>query len=699
MPKYPILSKIVGAVEKEEAPLLSKLGQAAEEVELNPDTMQALRGAGATLEETAPLTASMAESMDLQKMQNLRDIAAASEAAKSTQQFDANLTKKIKQVPVGEQYSLPFKNKKMNAPELIASELESGSQSAFPFGEVEPKASKYTPANQEEFNFPESVSTNQESFNFSEPAQSGTQIDLSPPKMGEPSVSSTTKETTISPETLKKGESLINNESSMDFANINPKMAATLLAAGVITPYIYNKLKTNDANKMGSQGGDGTVALGPRAFSPFDKKPESLTITAPSSTLETKPEVTAPAQEKLAAGTSPMETAKSISRPSEVKGAIDFSGDIIGTDEQLQAAQAAKNQNILLNRLGMAASQIGAGIAKAEVPSLEGFKQGLELAGQPVEDLKARIENQKNDPNSAVSKGYRDLMKRFGVTIKGNPTAASLEKAAPWLEKVYIADEQRKQRAFDAEQNRLTRMAALQVAAENRKAEREEKEDLAKKNLAKRQLERLKDKAIGGGGPVATAVRQRIVQADNIFNTAGVDPNITEEEINKIDPSKLDDATKLQIVESAIETNKLLSGQGAPAASQLNKLLAKSGVSDFQSAKSYFTNKPEPAKQGEFLRQILKMAYRVKKSSLKTNQEYVQKYLAGSSHIKEQLPEDYQEFLDSIHAIDPEEYAKQQKTSTSVEMVRVRMPNGTTGSVPKGPKLDALKKLHGAVEI
>lgn len=164
---------------------------------------------------------------------------------------------------------------------------------------------------------------------------------------------------------------------------------------------------------------------------------------------------------------------------------IDFGDGGINTVENLRAAQEAANNNTLIANMLSAGDAFGAAVSNTKPKAQESVDRLLKQANTPIEQFKAASEQEKNDANSPISKGYREAMKRFGIEVKGNASAAALEKVAPWMEKVYAADQARKQRAFDAEQNRLLRASISAQRADERETVKDARKQDKKETFTK----------------------------------------------------------------------------------------------------------------------------------------------------------------------------------------------------------------------
>jgi len=93
---------------------------------------------------------------------------------------------------------------------------------------------------------------------------------------------------------------------------------------------------------------------------------------------------------------------------------------------------------------------------------------------------------------------------------------------------------------------------------------------------------------------------------------------------------------------------------GVPASSTLQKLLPKNINMDTTGWLDYFTNDLNPAKQADFVKEMLKMAARVRQVSKDTNKEYVKELVSGTSDLRAINPEQYDLKMKRFH-LDPEE--------------------------------------------
>lgn len=166
---------------------------------------------------------------------------------------------------------------------------------------------------------------------------------------------------------------------------------------------------------------------------------------------------------------------------------IDFSGDTVGTLDNIRAAQEESNRQRGLTNLGRAMAQIseglvgvGGGKASVSTGTLDTLEKQADL---PVEQLKQQMAQEDSDPNSPKSKGLKNLVeKEFGIALKGNPSYNDLQKVVPQLTNLYTQREARQQRMDELQ----LRLASQQDLAK-------EKANLKSQELGQKRREKLED--------------------------------------------------------------------------------------------------------------------------------------------------------------------------------------------------------------
>lgn len=161
---------------------------------------------------------------------------------------------------------------------------------------------------------------------------------------------------------------------------------------------------------------------------------------------------------------------------------LDFGTGYKDTAANLEEQQNLRNLEFRNNQLAKAGAQLGAAIAGVNTPDLSLFDQNIKQADTVLSQYKERMEKEKNDPNSPLSKGMKQFMKSFGFEVKGDASAEELMKLSPIAERYYQSIENRELRKEQAAQRsednrfRWAQLAAQKdIAKQNKEAEIERK--------------------------------------------------------------------------------------------------------------------------------------------------------------------------------------------------------------------------------
>lgn len=297
--------------------------------------------------------------------------------------------------------------------------------------------------------------------------------------------------------------------------------------------------------------------------------------------------------------------------------------------KRLLDTQSEANKLRAYERIMQGINQIGSSVSGAisGYSVTPGKVGGLsEVADQMMEDFKSQMAMEQDDPNSAYSKGFRDFAIPIAAKIGIKPESLAalsgkqLGAVIPEMRQIY--------------ENKLMGEYRRQALAESR-AERAERQAERANEKNERQIKTLyygwKSKLPTLGGPAATVNRNRVNQADAIFATFNLDRDATEDDINKLDNNQLRNYGRMMVNESAIELNKLLSGSSAPSQKTLEKLVPKNIYMDYVQLKDYFSSKLNPAEQADFIKQVLKVAVRVRDKSQAQLTDVYKKDAAGRS--------------------------------------------------------------------
>ena len=444
-----------------------------------------------------------------------------------------------------------------------------------------------------------------------------------------------------------------------DMIKNNPK-ASTALGVGALGAGAY-ALSGHDENPI-------PLKTKAQMVSPEEKKVETPEAVVAPKAMEKATEVAASKPEEESSEDETVEE-----KTEEVKApgrTLDFGTGSVSSMENLQAVQDKANNIRMMSGIMQGVEQIGSGLSaigsggrsQTKVDSKDFFANMNKQADQLMVDYKAKIDMEKKDPNSSYTQGLKDFIKKtYGYEIKGDISGADLEGSVmkplekQW-EQQLLDKRQRELKAMQLEQLKeqgLQRKATTDLAREAQQQRHEENMGLRKDIVGQREFASLKTNLQKAGGTAGNAIRNRIVASDAIFATVGQDHNITEKEIQAIPSSELNKLSRVLVTELGLETNRMLTA-GTPAQSTLDKLIPKNIQMDATKLQDYVTNKLNPAQQAEFVRAMLKVAARVRKTSSEQNTALVKQLVAGTKHLYDRAPDQY-EALMTEHGISPED--------------------------------------------
>lgn len=196
---------------------------------------------------------------------------------------------------------------------------------------------------------------------------------------------------------------------------------------------------------------------------------------------------------------------------------------------ELADVQQRQNMAELVNRLGKAGAYIGAGIARTPVVAPDEFDKNIAAAKNITQQYLDRKANEENDPNSGISKAFRDYVKNFGVNVTSGASAGQLKQVVPYIFKDFEAKQAQKVRQEDIQmqqQNRKdiaamhsqdlkARYAELAANKQNAQADKETKQDQQNQLKVQQQLESVRgDKALQN----AKETIRRVASAEKILS-------------------------------------------------------------------------------------------------------------------------------------------------------------------------------------
>jgi hypothetical protein len=326
-------------------------------------------------------------------------------------------------------------------------------------------------------------------------------------------------------------------------------------------------------------------------------------------------------------------------------------------------AQNRQTMAILGNQLGAAGDIIAGGLTRqgpnAQAQAL--FKEQAGQAGNISKQYQERIAMQEQDPNSEVSKQVRDRLKKVGVNVSDNLSAAQLNK--------YIEP------AVEKEQLQASRLKAQQDNKNLQLQYLKQKQDqlnVIRDNAIQTKKSTMDTNRIDKANKLITA---EVASSRSAFGRAA-NTNQAAEKIETltqgIDPNNLD---KRQIAEIARNLDGMLAN-GQPSISGMNKLLPASASGDVSKIMEYIGNIPKGAQQGEFVNRLMATVSREKQLSHDQMSRTQGKLLGSYSDLK-----DHPSFKAMLRQQGiPEDIFDQQTNSSKPQSINQQSPKESKSS-------------------
>lgn len=368
-------------------------------------------------------------------------------------------------------------------------------------------------------------------------------------------------------------------------------------------------------------------------------------------------------------------------------------------DSSLANARSTERMNnIIKASAGIASAGAGYKGGKADLDTINGNLDAItnekkgeandiltkrKAASDELGNIKEQIQTKElvqddkdlRDPNSDVSKLYRDAFTRMGAKVSDNASAAQIQKAFPPIEKY-----------FNAEENRKSRELTAQLAAQARHDAAKDKQD------AKEELQTNNDfikfnKALESGTASAKSV---LGKAANLEFSANRIQTLIDQTKNK--PGG---ATPQQIAELARNLDGMLSG-GTGTISGTKELLPKTAQGQFANLEQYILSSPQGANMQDFVKQIEDTVQRERKVAQDQKASIQKRITSGFSHLENKDPSRYSKMLDE-NGLGANPAQNAAVLSSGPDMVKVMNPEGKKGSIPRD-KLEAALKA-GYTEV
>ena len=281
-----------------------------------------------------------------------------------------------------------------------------------------------------------------------------------------------------------------------------------------------------------------------------------------------------------------------------------------------------RDLSVLANQLGQAGNIIGSAIARQEpnAAATKVFQENVAIAQGMPQDFKNKIAAQEEDPDSAVSKNYRDFLTKYGVNVGPGITAKQIKDTLlPAAEKEKLLNEK-------LQSNKDTKEIQMKYLAQKNGETNAWKEVARQDKLDKHNVDRI-DKASKLITAEVGSSRSAFGRAANTHQAAEKIDALA----SSMDPNNLDNR---QIAEVARNLDAMLT-TGQPTISGMNKLIPSSFSGDASKIQEYIMGIPKGAQQGEFVKRMLDTVHREKELSVKQIQETQTKLLGSYSDLKD----------------------------------------------------------------
>lgn len=357
----------------------------------------------------------------------------------------------------------------------------------------------------------------------------------------------------------------------------------------------------------------------------------------------------------------------------------------------LKEAQEQRDNNYKLANFQKGMALMGAGIGGGYIntkPVMDIIDDQEKHSEMPVQKYNELIQDQKNDPDSIVSKITRQYFTDKGMKVPDNASANNLYSFAPYIVKdetlhanLQKALMQNKSKEDIADSNRTSRE---KVASDRLKVE-QQKADAMKQNA-----EGNKDLKMQAGQDRA------LQQTKTLLESARGNPAAAQAEkdlyaVNKVDsllkiypdPNKMPEAQVNLLIS---EIGKIASG-GVPTGHEMEALKPGSAESKLQALYGKLTNQPTPANAAAYLKEFKKYNSALKNDATKVIKdkygrviESSKKQLGGDNY--KQLQDQYLNRFDAekenSHPQDSEavQWAKDPKNAQDPRAAAILKANG-----------------------
>ncbi len=313
-----------------------------------------------------------------------------------------------------------------------------------------------------------------------------------------------------------------------------------------------------------------------------------------------------------------------------------FGKNDLSTVENMKKAQQARDSEqdmVDLMRYSAIAGRGLSGYYNKDLADMADSKE--KRSGQKITDLEAQQKQLKEDPKSAVSQGYRDMMKKFGVNVKGDASASDIEKIAPWIQKSFEANENRQDKS-DNLKYKYSELSALAGIKGKEKADASLDKDFEK---------------MGGDLDPNKARTGEMGKNQARLNAAG--------RVKALVEASGGNPSGIPIRELATTVGNMLTMGSQTAVQQINELVPHTMRGDSAKIQEWLTGEPTGRDQQKFVQMYSKIAEReasVAGDQLRDGQ--FRKAYGTYKHLKNKDPERFNDLLSTYSGLDKDEIKK-----------------------------------------
>lgn len=342
--------------------------------------------------------------------------------------------------------------------------------------------------------------------------------------------------------------------------------------------------------------------------------------------------------EEPVAGAVETKLMESLSKPEEFslrpskKMVLDVGQQDYDAKEGLAKAQSLRDEQILRHQVNRAGKQIGANISGANQASHTMDTQGMESAGGLVKDYLQKMQMDEKDPNSPISKAFRQFAERYNVKINGDFTAAMGKAIIPYIFKSFEAEENRKLREELAKQKREELSIIKGKAGE-------EKRGAEIRKLNEKMGTDIDSFKARSNTPTGKA-------QENINRAERLEALVFKANRGEFNPMEVDNLTPYEMTELAIGLANMLTGGSTAAQSTIKKLTPDTAKSYLLKNLSWLSNKPIGADQQAFTERFANTIRREKQvNQNQINQAILDKAFTTHRAFRDYSPNDFYETL------------------------------------------------------